>query len=223
MDRPRSESLFQRACELMPGGVSSPVRAFRSVGGDPVYFQRASGSRFTCADGREYSDYCMSWGPLVLGHAHPAVVEAVREAATRGLSYGACCEAEIGLAERVLAAFPRMEMVRFVSSGTEAVMTALRLARGATGRPRILKFEGGYHGHSDSLLVKAGSGLATFGTSSSLGVPPSLAEQTIVLPFDDEQALEQAFQIHGDQLAAAVVEPLPGNNGLLEQRAQLEA
>jgi glutamate-1-semialdehyde 2,1-aminomutase len=218
MNRSQSEKLFQRACQVMPGGVSSPVRAFRSVGGNPVYFARARGSRFEDADGNTYSDYCMSWGPLVLGHAHPAVVDAVRKAAVDGLSFGACCAAEIELAERVLRAFPTMEQVRFVSSGTEAVMTALRLARGATGRHRIIKFEGGYHGHSDSLLVKAGSGLATFGTSSSLGVPDPLAELTIVLPLDDEAALEAAFAEHGAELAAAVVEPLPGNNGLLEQR-----
>jgi glutamate-1-semialdehyde 2,1-aminomutase len=220
MQRSRSEALFQRARQVMPGGVSSPVRAFRSVGGNPVYFVRAEGSHCVDADGNRYDDYCMSWGPLVLGHAHPAVIEAVREAAVDGLSFGACCEAEIQLAERVLRAFPTMEQVRFVSSGTEAVMTALRLARGVTGRPRILKFEGGYHGHSDSLLVKAGSGLATFGTSSSLGVPATLAEQTIVIPLDDEAALEAAFATHGAELAAAVVEPLPGNNGLLEQRPE---
>ncbi len=220
MNRPQSEKLFQRACQVMPGGVSSPVRAFRSVGGNPVYFARAQGSRFEDVDGNRYSDFCMSWGPLVLGHAHPAVIEAVRTAAVDGLSYGACCEAEVQLAERVLQAFPLMEQVRFVSSGTEAVMTALRLARGATGRPKILKFEGGYHGHSDSLLVKAGSGLATFGTSSSLGVPAAFAEQTVVCPLDDEAALEAVFAQLGPELAAAVVEPLPGNNGLLEQRPE---
>ena len=220
MNRPQSEKLFQRARQVMPGGVSSPVRAFRSVGGNPVYFARAQGSRFEDVDGRRYSDYCMSWGPLVLGHAHPVVIEAVQKAAVDGLSFGACCGAEIELAERVLQAFPGMEQVRFVSSGTEAVMTALRLARGATGRPRILKFEGGYHGHSDSLLVKAGSGLATFGTSSSLGVPAAFAEQTVVCPLDDEAALEAAFERYGAELAAAVVEPLPGNNGLLEQRPE---
>jgi glutamate-1-semialdehyde 2,1-aminomutase len=220
MNRSQSEKLFERARQVMPGGVSSPVRAFRSVGGNPVYFARAGGSRFEDADGNRYSDYCMSWGPLVLGHAHPAVIEAVRKAAMDGLSFGACCAAEIELAERVLQAFPGQEMVRFVSSGTEAVMTALRLARGATGRPRILKFEGGYHGHSDSLLVKAGSGLATFGTSSSLGVPAAFAEQTVVCALDDEAALEAAFARYGSELAAAVVEPLPGNNGLLEQRPE---
>jgi len=220
MNRTQSEKLFERARQVMPGGVSSPVRAFRSVGGNPVYFARASGSHCEDVDGNRYSDFCMSWGPLVLGHAHPAVIDAVQRAAVDGLSFGACCAAEVQLADRVLQAFPAMEQVRFVSSGTEAVMTALRLARGATGRSRILKFEGGYHGHSDSLLVKAGSGLATFGTSSSLGVPAAFAEQTVVCPFDDEPALEAAFAQFGSELAAAVVEPLPGNNGLLEQRPE---
>ena len=218
MDLKASEELYTRACQLMPGGVSSPVRAFRSVGGTPIYFRSAAGSGFTDESGNLYVDYCLSWGPLILGHAHPSVLEAVREAAVDGLSYGACCRREIDLAERILGAFPTMEQLRFVSSGTEAVMTAIRLARGVTGRPAILKFDGGYHGHSDSLVVQAGSGLATFGTSSSLGVPPAFASQTIVLPLDDEQALDEAFAAHGDQLAAAIVEPLPGNNGLLEQR-----
>jgi glutamate-1-semialdehyde 2,1-aminomutase len=220
MNRQRSDALFARACRLMPGGVNSPVRAFRSVGGAPVYFARAAGSEVWDVDGNRFVDLCMSWGPLVLGHAHPAVVEAVRRAACDGLSFGACCPAEPELAERVLAAFPGMERVRFMSSGTEAVMTALRLARGATGRSRILKFEGGYHGHSDSLLVKAGSGLATFGTSSSLGVTAAVAEQTVVCPLDDEAALEAVFARFGSELAAAVVEPLPGNEGLLEQRPE---
>jgi glutamate-1-semialdehyde 2,1-aminomutase len=203
----------------MPAGVNSPVRAFRSVGGTPVFFGEASGGVFRDEDGAEYVDFCLSWGPLILGHAHPRVVEAVREAAGRGLSFGACHRAEADLASRILEAFPSMEQVRMVSSGTEAVMTALRIARGATGRPSILKFEGGYHGHSDALLVKAGSGLATFGTSSSLGVPEGFARDTLVVPFDDDEALEEAFRKHGDSLACAVVEPLPGNNGLLEQRA----
>ncbi len=160
----------------------------------------------------------MSWGPLILGHAHPAVTEAVQRAARDGLSYGACCAREGELAELVLAGFPRMEQVRFTSSGTEAVMTAIRLARGYTGRTKIVKFDGGYHGHSDSLLVKAGSGLATFGTSSSRGVPESLAAETLVLPFDDETLLDQTFRQWGDSIAAVIVEPIPANNGLLEQR-----
>jgi len=204
----------------MPGGVSSPVRAFKSVGGEPIYFEKASGAHFQDVDGNRYIDFCMSWGPLVLGHAHPQVIEAVQKAVVNGLSFGACCENEVELAELVLEAFPSMEQVRFVSSGTEAVMTAIRLARGATGRDKILKFEGGYHGHSDSLLVKAGSGLATLGTSSSLGVPSSLASETIVCPLNDEGALSEIFAKYGSELAAAVVEPLPGNNGLLEQRPE---
>jgi glutamate-1-semialdehyde 2,1-aminomutase len=218
--RKRSQELYRKAAGIMPGGVSSPVRAFGSVGGTPVYYRDASGSRFRDEDGNEYTDYCMSWGPLILGHAHPAVIEAVRETAARGLSYGACCRNEIELAERVIQAFPSMEQVRLVSSGTEAVMTAIRLARGVTGRPKILKFEGGYHGHSDSLLVKAGSGLATFGTSSSLGVPAPFAAETVICPLDDEAALDQAFDQFGRELAAAIVEPLPANNGLLEQRPE---
>jgi glutamate-1-semialdehyde 2,1-aminomutase len=216
----QSRALYARAIGLMPGGVSSPVRAFRSVGGTPIYFREARGARFVDEDGNELLDFCLSWGPLILGHAHPAVIEAVRAAAGRGLSYGACCRAEIDLAERVLAAFPGRDRVRFVSSGTEAVMTAIRLARGATGRPRIVKFEGGYHGHSDSLLVKAGSGLVTFGLSSSAGVPAAVAADTIVCPLDDEAAVAEAFARHGDSIAAAIVEPLPANNGLLEQRVE---
>ena len=204
----------------MPGGVSSPVRAFRSVGGTPVFFARAAGSRIWDEDGNQYVDFCMSWGPLILGHAHPAVVEAVCRAAGNGLSFGACCALEAELAELVLSAFPGMDQLRFTSSGTEAVMTAIRLARGVTGRSRILKFEGGYHGHSDSLLVKAGSGLVTFGTSSSKGVPEALAAETVVLPFDDISALERLFTELGETLAAAIVEPLPANNGLLEQRPE---
>jgi len=219
-DRVRSKDLYERAARVMPGGVNSPVRAFRSVGGTPVFFARARGASFEDEDGNEYVDFCMSWGPLILGHAHPEVVEAVRRAAPRGLSYGACHRAEADIVERILEAFPGMDQARMVSSGTEAVMTAIRIARGATGRSCILKFEGGYHGHSDSLLVKAGSGLATFGTSSSLGVPEALARETIVIPFDDEGALEEAFRLHGDRIACAIVEPLPANNGLLEQRRE---
>jgi glutamate-1-semialdehyde 2,1-aminomutase len=215
-----SKALFKKACELMPGGVSSPVRAFRSVGGSPIYYKKASGACFVDVDDNEYIDFCMSWGPLILGHAHPQVIEAVRKTATDGLTFGACCRQEVELAEMVLSAFLDMQQVRFVSSGTEAVMTAIRLARGVTGRSKILKFEGGYHGHSDSLLVKAGSGLVTFGTSSSQGVPESVVAHTLVCPLNEESALEQAFQRHGKELAAVVVEPLPGNNGLLEQRPE---
>ncbi|OYW02040.1 MAG: aspartate aminotransferase family protein [Acidobacteria bacterium 37-71-11] len=196
------------------------MRAFRAVGGPPIFYREAAGARFTDEDGNSYLDYVMSWGPLILGHAHPAVVEAVRAAAGRGLSYGAPCAAEVALAEKVVASYPGCEMVRFVSSGTEAVMSAIRLARGATGRPRVLKFDGCYHGHVDSLLVKAGSGLATFGTPNSAGVPPALAELTVVVPLDDEAALEQAFAVHGAELAAAIVEPVPANAGLLVQRRE---
>lgn len=216
----QSSRLYQRACQLMPGGVSSPVRAFRAVGGTPIFYQRAQGSRFTDADGHEYLDFVMSWGPLILGHAHPRVVEAVQQAAAAGLSYGAPCEAELELAAKVASLYPGCEMVRFTSSGTEAVMSAIRLARGATGRERILKFEGCYHGHADSLLVKAGSGLATFGTPSSAGVPAALAELTVVVPLDDEAALEEAFARYGKQLACAIIEPVPANAGLLVQRRE---
>ena len=221
--RERSAAWYERACQVLPGGVNSPVRAFRAVGGGPLFYREGAGARFTDEDGNSYLDYVMSWGPLILGHAHPAVVAAVREAAGRGLSYGAPCAAEVELAERVAASYPGCEMVRFVSSGTEAVMSAIRLARGATGRPRVLKFDGCYHGHVDSLLVKAGSGLATFGTASSAGVPQALAELTVVVPLDDEAALERAFAAHGADLAAAIVEPVPANAGLLLQRREFLA
>jgi len=218
-----SEALYRKACELMPGGVNSPVRAFRAVGGTPIFYREAAGSSFTDVDGNTYLDFVMSWGPLILGHAHPRVVAAVQEAASRGLSYGAPCEAEVALAEKVTRLYPGCEMVRFVSSGTEAVMAAIRLARGFTGRERILKFEGCYHGHGDALLVKAGSGLATFGTPSSAGVPAALAALTVVVPLDDEQALERAFASYGRELACAIVEPVPANAGLLLQRREFLA
>jgi glutamate-1-semialdehyde 2,1-aminomutase len=211
-------SLLARARAAMPGGVSSPVRAFRSVGGDPPFVARGHGCTLVDSEGREYLDFVGSWGPLVLGHAHPAVVEAVARAARDGLTFGATCAAEVELAERVLARFPFAGKVRFTSSGTEAVMSAVRLARGATGRARILKFDGCYHGHADALLVKGGSGLATFGTPSSAGVPAEFTALTDVLPLDDEPALEQYFRERGAQLALAVIEPLPANAGLLVQR-----
>jgi glutamate-1-semialdehyde 2,1-aminomutase len=216
--RELSESAFRRAEAVSPGGVHSPVRAFRSVGGTPVFFASASGSRVLDVDGNGYVDFCMSWGPLILGHAHPDVVAAVQEAAARGLSYGACHRAEAELCEAILAGFPEFHRARLVSSGTEAVMTALRLARGATGRPLVVKFEGGYHGHSDALLVKAGSGLATLGTASSAGIPDAVAATTIVVPFDDDEALDLAFGEHGDRIACVVVEPIPANDGLLLPR-----
>lgn len=214
----RSVELFQRACDLMPGGVNSPVRAFRSVGGTPVMIKHAKGAEFTDVDGNRYVDFCLSWGPLILGHAAPEVIEAVQQAVGEGLSFGAPHAREVQLAERVLAAYPEMQRVRFTSSGTEAVMSALRLARGVTGRPLVLKFEGCYHGHVDSLLVKAGSGLVTQGQSDSAGIPPQIAALTLVVPLDDEEALEAAFATHGSELAAAIIEPMPANNGLLLQR-----
>ena len=202
----------------MPGGVSSPVRSFREVGSDPPIVQRGAGSRIFDADGKEYVDLVMSWGPLILGHAHPAVIEAVQRAVRDGLTFGATCAAEVELAERILQRFPFAQRVRFTSSGTEATMTAIRLARGATGRPRIVKFDGCYHGHSDSLLVKAGSGLATFGIPASAGVPPEIIGLTDVLPLNDEAAVRQLFAERGDQIAAVLIEPLPANAGLLVQR-----
>lgn len=215
-----SAELYRKAVELMPGGVNSPVRAFRSVGGTPVFFKFGKGAEFVDADGNRYVDFCHSWGPLILGHAHPRVVEAVNAAVAEGLTFGAPSAREVALAEAVLAAFPQMDRVRFVSSGTEAVMSALRLARGVTGRPLILKFDGCYHGHADAMLVKAGSGLATQALSDSAGVPQEVASLTIAVPLDDEGALRAAFAQHGSQIAAAIIEPLPANNGLLVQRQE---
>lgn len=226
-DRVASLRWFERACAAIPGGVHSPVRAFKSVAGLPVYFASTGGARVTDVDGNRYVDFCMSWGPLILGHAHPDVVGPVRYAATQGLSYGACHPAEVELAEQVVAAFAGMDRCRLVSSGTEAVMTALRIARGATGRQLIVKFEGGYHGHSDGLLVKAGSGLITgaeAGTEpTSAGIPTGVAATTLVVPLGDLAAVREIFASHGDQIAALVVEPVPANNGLLPQgRAWLQ-
>ncbi|HHQ48872.1 MAG TPA: glutamate-1-semialdehyde-2,1-aminomutase [Acidobacteria bacterium] len=217
---PRSRELYEEACRLMPAGVNSPVRAFRSVGGQPIFHASAAGCRITDVDGRTFIDYVGSWGPLILGHAHPAVVEAVAETAARGLSFGAPCEQEIELARRLVDSVPHLEMVRFVSSGTEAVMSAVRLARGVTGRDDVLKFDGCYHGHADHLLVSAGSGLATFGTPSSARVPPSFAAHTLVLPLDDEDALERLFAERGDRMAAVLMEGIPANAGLLIQRQE---
>ena len=222
-----SETLFERAQRVLPGGVSSPVRAFGAVGGTPRVYASASGAEVTDEDGRTYLDFVGSWGPLILGHAHPRITEAVSAAAARGTTFGAPCRAELELAERVVGAYPGLEQVRFVSSGTEATMSAIRLARGATGRELVVKFAGCYHGHADHLLVAAGSGLATFGTPSagafrpratSAGVPAAFAERTRVLPLDDEGALRELFAREGDQIAAVIVEPYPANNGLLVQR-----
>lgn len=208
-----SERLYARAQQVTPGGVNSPVRAFRSVGGTPRFIKRGSGCRLMDADGNEYIDYICSWGPLILGHCFPPVVEAVRKALENGSSFGAPTEREIELAERIIAALPSIEMVRLVNSGTEATMSALRLARGFTGRTLTVKFEGCYHGHVDSLLVKAGSGVATLGISGTAGVPEEFARTTIALPFNSVTALEAAFQRHGDQIAAVIVEPVVGNMG----------
>jgi len=219
LDTTKSEDLFKRAERLMPGGVNSPVRAFRAVGRAPVFIREAAGARVTDVDGNSYIDYVGSWGPMILGHSHPAVIEAIREAASRGTSYGAPTELEIELASEITAAFPSIERVRLTSSGTEATMSAIRLARGFTGRDRIVKCEGCYHGHSDSLLVKAGSGLATFGTPDSAGVPPDFARNTVVVPFNDEQALNEAFDQQGSEIACVIIEPVAGNMGCVPPRA----
>jgi glutamate-1-semialdehyde 2,1-aminomutase len=206
-----NEALFARAQKVIPGGVNSPVRAFRAVGGTPRFIARAQGAYMWDAEGRRYIDYIGSWGPMILGHGHPAVLEAVQRAASEGLSFGAPTEREIELAEAILAHVPSMEQVRLVSSGTEAGMSALRLARGATGRSKIIKFEGCYHGHADALLVKAGSGLATFGHPTSAGVPTEVVQHTIVLPYNDAAAIEAAFDVHGRELACVMIEPIAGN------------
>jgi len=214
----RNEELFARAQRTIPAGVNSPVRAFRSVGGTPRFIARGDGAYLWDADGKRYVDYVGSWGPAVLGHAHPAVVSAVRDAATRGLSFGAPTEMEVEMAETLCRLLPSLELVRLVSSGTEATMSALRLARGFTGRSKIVKFEGCYHGHGDSLLVKAGSGALTFGTPSSAGVPPAIANETIVLPFNDLAAVDAAFRAEGDNIACIIVEPIVGNMNLIMPR-----
>ncbi|MDP6930763.1 MAG: glutamate-1-semialdehyde 2,1-aminomutase [Planctomycetota bacterium] len=215
-----SEELFARASQALPGGVSSPVRAFRAVGGTPVFIDRAEGAHFTDVDGADYLDFVMSWGPMILGHAHPRVLEAVYEAAAAGTSYGAPHRGELELAQRVAAQYPGAQRVRFTSSGTEATMSAIRLARGVTGRDRIVKFSGCYHGHGDCLLVAAGSGGATFGTPSSAGVPGAIAGLTTVLPLDDPERFLSFMESEGNQVAAVIVEPIPANNGLLLQRPE---
>lgn len=215
----KSDELFERAARVIPGGVNSPVRAFRAVGRAPLFVREASGATLTDADGNAFIDYVGSWGPMIAGHAHPRILDAIREAATRGTSYGAPTEIEIELAEEIIRAFPSIERVRLTSSGTEAAMSALRLARGFTGRDRILKFEGCYHGHSDSLLVKAGSGLATFGTPDSAGVPADFARNTIVIPYNDDAALRQTFAEQGSAIACVIIEPIAGNMGCVPPRA----
>ncbi len=207
----RNGELFAQAKRVIPGGVNSPVRAFRAVGGTPRFITRGDGATITDADGRRYIDYIGSWGPMILGHRHPAVQAAVHAAVDDGLSFGAPTERETLLAEAILAHVPSMEMLRFVSSGTEAAMSALRLARGATGRNVIVKFEGCYHGHADALLVKAGSGLATFGYPTSAGVPAAVVQDTLVLEYNNVEALEEAFVLHGDRIACVMIEPIAGN------------
>jgi len=207
----RNDVLFERAKKLIPGGVNSPVRAFKAVGGTPRFVQRAQGAYFWDADGKRYIDYIGSWGPMILGHGHPAVLDAVREAMLDGFSFGAPTEREVELAEEIIKLVPSIDMLRLVSSGTEAAMSALRLARGATGRSKIIKFEGCYHGHSDALLVKAGSGLATFGSPTSAGVPPEVVQHTLVLEYNNIAQLEECFALHGSSTACLMIEPICGN------------
>jgi len=214
----KSQELFEKARRLMPGGVNSPVRAFRAVGGHPIFMASGKGATIVDVDGKSYLDYVLSWGPLILGHAHPEVVEALVKVLETGTSFGACTPREVELAERILEAYPSIERVRLVNSGTEATLSALRVARAATGRDKILKFEGCYHGHGDSLLVKAGSGVATLGLPDSPGVPRAQAELTVTEPFNHMAALEEAFRAHRNQLAAAIVEPVAGNMGVVMPR-----
>ncbi len=220
MKREKSEALFEKAKKYFPGGVNSPVRAFRSVGGTPLFIEKGKGSHIWDADGNEFIDYCGSWGPLILGHANDKVIDAIKKAVEKGSSFGAPTALENDLAELILSNNKYIQKIRFVSSGTEAVMSAIRLARGYTKRNKILKFEGCYHGHSDSLLVKAGSGLVTFGNTSSAGVPESFVNETIVVSLNNEQAVKQAFADFKDQIACVIIEPIPANNGLLLQRKE---
>jgi len=212
----KNDLLFERAQKTTPGGVNSPVRAFRSVGGTPRFITRAEGPYFWDADDKRYIDYIGSWGPAIVGHAHPVVIKAVQEAAERGLSFGAPTEGEILMAEEICRLVPSIEQVRLVSSGTEATMSALRLARGATGRDKIIKFEGCYHGHADALLVKAGSGLLTFGNPTSAGVPEDFVKHTLVLDYNNVQQIEDAFASYGDEIACVIVEPVAGNMNLIK-------
>jgi glutamate-1-semialdehyde 2,1-aminomutase len=216
----RNQQLFERAQKHIPGGVNSPVRAFRSVGGTPLFFQKGVGAKVQDADGQWYTDYVGSWGPMILGHAHPEVIPAVQAAVVDGLSFGAPTEKEVEIADLLCDLVPSMDMVRLVSSGTEATMSAIRLARGYTGRDILVKFEGCYHGHADSLLVKAGSGLLTFGNPSSGGVPAGTVETTMVLAYNDPQGLAEAFKTHGDKIAAIIVEPVVGNMNLIAPTAE---
>jgi len=215
MKHTRSEKLFEQARRLIPGGVNSPVRAFKAVGGGPIFVARARGAKIWDADGNVYLDYVLSWGPMILGHAHPQVGRAIRAAVSNGTSFGAPTELEIRLAGLIQKAFPSMELIRMVSSGTEATMSAIRLARGFTGRDKILKFDGCYHGHADSLLVKAGSGLATLGVPDSPGVPADLAKHTLTAPYNDLDAVRKIFEQHGREIACLIVEPVAANMGVI--------
>ena len=220
MKNEKSHKLFNTAKKYIPGGVNSPVRAFRNVGMEPFFVAKAKGSRIYDVDGNSYIDYVLSWGPMILGHAHPAVIKALKAAAAKGTSFGAPTELEITLAKMVIDAVPSIEMVRMVSSGTEATMSAIRLARGFTGRDSILKFDGGYHGHADSLLVKAGSGAATFGVPDSPGVPAGLAENTITCPYNDLKAVKAVMEKQGNKIACIIVEPVAGNMGCVPPSAE---
>jgi glutamate-1-semialdehyde 2,1-aminomutase len=223
MNRSKSEALYKKSVECFPGGVNSPVRAFKSVEGTPIFIEEGKGSKITDVDGNTFIDYCCSWGPLILGHADTNVTTAIIETAKKGASFGAPTKLENDLGDLIISNHKYIDKIRFVSSGTEAVMSAIRLARGATGLNKIIKFEGCYHGHSDGLLVSAGSGLATFGTSSSDGVPESLIKETIVLPLNDKAAIDSAFENFEGDIAAIIIEPIPANNGLLLQdQAYLE-
>ncbi len=216
--REKSSALFEKAKTMFPGGVHSPVRAFKSVYGPPLFIERGAGCYMYDADGNQFTDFCCSWGPLILGHAHPEVVEEVQKTVARGMSFGTPGRLGNEIGELILDHHRYIEMIRFVSSGTEAVMSAIRLARGVTGKNKILKFEGCYHGHVDGLLVKAGSGLVTLGTSTSAGIPDAVAADTLVLPLDHEDALDEALSQYADDLACVIIEPIPANNGLLLQR-----
>ncbi len=215
----KNQDIFQRAQESIPGGVNSPVRAFKSVGGTPRFIAKANGAYIWDVEGTQYIDYLGSWGPAIVGHSHPEVVKAVQDAAVNGLSFGAPTEGEVILAEKICELLPSIEQVRLVSSGTEATMSAIRLARGATNRRKIIKFEGCYHGHSDSLLVKAGSGLLTFGNPSSSGVPQEFVSHTIVLEYNNLDAVQQAFNEVGNDIACVIVEPIAGNMNLIKPKA----
>ena len=211
----QSEKLFQKACKVMPGGVNSPVRAFKSVGGNPLFVKKANGSKIWDVDGNKYIDYVASWGPLIFGHAHPQIVDALKRQAELGTSYGASTELEIELAEQVVSLVPSLEIVRMVNSGTEAVMSAIRLARGVTGRDKIVKFEGCYHGHVDSMLVKAGSGLASLGIPECPGIVEDLAKNTLTLPFNNVKKVKELFAVEGNNIAGIIVEPIGGNMGVV--------